>query len=380
MLLPLLLAVTARSDDLLRQVDPALLRATVQHLAAYPNRNTNNPGLTQAAEWLAGEFRKIPGLQVEIMHYTAPKSGRVPVEKDVVEVVATLPGRTSRRVMVGGHFDTINLAVPGLEGRAPGANDDSSGTALTLEMARVLSTRKWNNTVVFACFSGEEQALLGSAALARRAKTENWPLEAVLSNDIVGCSESLNGQKDKRHVRVFSEQSTDHNGRELARYVEWISRGQVRGFSPILVLRKDRFQRGGDHTSFNNEGFTAVRFTEGVEEFTRQHNDQDLPQYVDFRYLANVARINLLTLASLANAGEAPSNVRYARPQAHDTTITWKATPGVSYRVYWRKSANSLWEGGREVGMVDKATIAKINKDDHEFAVGAVGGIPIAAQ
>lgn len=380
MLLPLLFVLAAPPDDLTKRVDPAALRTTVEHLAAFPNRNTSNPTLTQAAEWLAGEFRKIPGLQVEIMHYTAPKSGRVPVEKDVVEVVATLPGRTNRRVMVGGHFDTINLATPGLDGRAPGANDDGSGTALTLEMARVLSARKWNNTLVFACFSGEEQALLGSAALARRAKAENWPLEAVLSNDIVGCGESLNGQKDKSHVRVFSEQSPDHNGRELARYVEWVTRKRVHGFSPVLVLRRDRFQRGGDHTSFNNEGFTAVRFTESVEEFTRQHNDRDLPQYVDFRYLANVARINLLTLASLADAGEAPKDVRYARPQAHDTTITWKSTPGVSYMVYWRKSAETPWEGWREVGSVDKVTIAKINKDDHEFAVGAIGGIPVAAQ
>lgn len=383
MLLTLLAAtqVIPTNEALAAQVDPGKLRATVERLAAFPNRNVNIPTLTAAAEYLAGELRKIPGLQVEVMHYIAPKGSRVPVEKDVVEVVATLPGKTDRKVLVGGHFDSINMVDrTNLDGRAPGANDDASGTALTLELARVLSQRKWNNTLVFVCFSGEEQGLLGSAALARRAKKEGWKLEAVFSNDIVGSSESVNGQRDKRHVRVFSEEVPTHNGRELARFVEWSTRGKVRGFSADLVLRRDRFQRGGDHTSFNNEGFSAVRFTEEIEEFSRQHNDNDLPKYVDFRYLANVARVNLLAMASLADAAEAPTDVRYDRPQAHDTSLTWVAKPGVRYVVYWRQTNTATWQGWREVGAVAKAKIEKVNKDDHDFAVGAVGGLPVAAK
>jgi hypothetical protein len=383
MLLPVLAAlqILPTNEQLAAQVDPKRLQLTVERLAAFPNRNTNNPTLTQAAEYLAGELRKIPGLQVELMHYTAPRGQRVPMEKDVVQVVATLAGKTDRRVLVGGHFDTINMADrANLDAKAPGANDDASGTALTLELARVLSQRKWNNTLVFACFSGEEQGLLGSTALARRAKSEGWRLEAVLSNDIVGSGESLNGQRDKRHVRVFSEEVPEHNGRELARFVEWASRGKVRGFEPRLVLRRDRFMRGGDHTSFNREGITAVRFTESFEEFSRQHSENDLPKFVDFRYLANVARVNLLTMASLADAAEAPTDVRYDRAQAHDTTLTWTAKPGVKYTVFWRPTNTVTWTAWREVGAVGKAVIQKVNKDDHEFAVSATGGIPIPAK
>lgn len=383
-MLPLLLAtlqIGPTAESLAAQVDPSRLRATIERLAAFPNRNTNNPTLTQAAEVLAAQLREIPGLQVEIMTYTAPQGARVPVSRPVVEVVATLPGRTDRRVLVGGHFDTINMVDrQNLNAIAPGANDDASGTAQTLEIARLMSQRKWNNTLVFVCFSGEEQGLLGSAALARRAKAENWKLEAVLSNDIVGNGESLNGQRDKRHVRIFSEESPNHNSRELARFSQWVTRGKVRGFSPTLVLRRDRFQRGGDHTSFNNEGFTAIRVTESFEEFTRQHTEKDLPQYVDVNYLANVARVNLLTMASLAEAAEPPTEVRYDRPQAHDTTITWTAKPGVSYTVYWRPTNSATWTGWRNVGATGKATVVKVNKDDYEFAVGAVGGIPVAAK
>lgn len=378
--LALMLQTPTAPEDLAKLVDARKLRATVERLAAFPNRNTNNPTLFEAAEVLAGEFRKLPGMQVELMRYVAPKGGRVPVEKEVVQVVAVLPGKTDRRILVGGHFDTINMTKGAtLDSNAPGANDDASGTALTLELARVLSQRKWNNTLVFVCFSGEEQGLLGSNALARRAKSENWKLEAVFNNDIVGGGESLNGQKDKGHVRVFSEEVETHNGRELARFIEWVTRGKVRGFAANLVLRRDRFQRGGDHTPFNNNGFTAVRFTESVEEFSHQHTENDLPKFVDFRYLSNVVRLNLLTMASLADAEDAPTEVRFDRAQSHDTTITWRAKPGVRYMVYWRPSSQTPWQGWREVGVANKVTVEKINKDDHEFAVGAVGGIPVAA-
>jgi hypothetical protein len=304
----------------------------------------------------------------------------VPVEKDVVEVVATLPGRTDHRILVGGHFDSINMAVRGsLDGRAPGANDDASAVAMTLELARIMSTRQWNNTLNFVCFSGEEQGLLGSAALAKRAKADGWKLDAVLSNDIVGSSQAVDGERDKRHVRIFSEESPNTNGRELARFVDFVARQQVHGFSPTLVYRRDRFQRSGDHTSFTNDGFTAIRLCEAIEDFTRQHNEKDLPEFVDYRYLANVARVNLAAMASLADAMEPPTAVRYDRAQAHDTTITWSAKPGVSYVVYWRPTSAAEWEGWRVVGAADRVKIDRVNKDDHEFAVGAVGGIPVVA-
>jgi len=368
--------------DLLRQIDARRLRTTVERLASWPNRNTNNPTLTEAAEYLAGEFRKLPGLQVELMRYTIQKSPRVPEEKEVVQVVATLPGETNRRVIVGGHMDTINMVDRdlGLNAPAPGANDDASGVAVTLEMARVLSQRKWKNTLVFVCFSGEEQGLLGSRALAKRAKAEGWAIDAVLSNDMVGNSRNNLGQSDARHLRVFSEETEDHNSRELARFIEWNSRGKIRGFSPKLVFRRDRFGRGGDHTPFNQEGFTAVRLVEVHEEYSRQHTKNDLPEGMDWRYLANSARLNLLSLMTLAQADAGPTEVRVDRSQGYDTNLTWKGKAGARYVVYWRDTTSPMWQGHREVGAVNKVTIERVHKDDHVFAVGVVGGVPVEAK
>lgn len=374
-------------DGLLNQVEPARLRATVEALVQLPNRNTNNATLDRAADILEAEYRKIPGLKVERMRYTAKQGPRVPVEKTVVQIVATLPGEDERRILIGGHFDTINMTDRTLDAITHGADDDASGTALALECARILSQRKWKHTLVFVAFSGEEQGLLGSGALAQRAKDEGWKIDAVLSNDIVGCSKNANGQSDPRHIRLFSEDpallltdSPRHNSRELARFIEWNSRKTIAGFGPKLVFRKDRFQRGGDHTPFNNLGFTAVRFTEPFEEFTRQHNEKDLPEFLDYPFLANVTRLNLHTAATLANAGDAPTNVRMDPKQAHDTKLTWTAKPGVRYVVYYRDSASPVWQTATEVGEVNAATIVKVNKDETIFAVGAVGGIPIEAR
>ncbi len=394
-LLAFTMAVVQSNEDLIRQIDPNRIKATIEELVKFPNRNTNNETLFRAADYLEAEYKKIPGLIVEQMHYTAKPMARVPVQKDVVEVVAILPGEDSRRVIVGGHFDTINMKVRDLNSVARGADDDASGTALALECARVMSQKKWKHTLVFVAFSGEEQGLLGSAALAARARKEGWKIDAVLSNDIVGESRNAQGQVDGRHVRLFSEDPADqvtrtrnadagparlHNSRELARFIEWNFRGKVRVFAPKLVFRKDRFQRGGDHTSFNNEGFSAVRFTEVFEDFTHQHSDQDLPEYLDYGYIANVTRVNLFSAATLANAPEPPASVRYDRPQAHDTGLSWTSAQGVEYVVYWRETQSATWQGFRNVGAVAKAEIKGVNKDDCIFAVGAVGGVPVEAK
>ena len=369
------------SNELLKLVQQDRMREVIAHLSAMPNRNTNNESLTQAAEYIAAKYRAIPGLDVEVMKYQAPQGPRVPQEKEVVEVVATLKGESDHKVIVGGHFDSINMVDRNnLNANAPGANDDLSGTSVALECARILANHHWKNTLVFVAFSGEEQGLLGSSALAKRAKDEGWKIDAVLNNDIVGSSQSLNGQTDKHHVRVFSEESTKHNSRELARFIEWNSRGKIHGFSPKMVYRKDRFQRGGDHSSFNDAGFTAVRFTEGVEEFTRQHTTQDLIKFVDFNYLGNVTRVNLLTLATLADAGPSPVGVRMDPSQDHDTTIHWKPAKGQIYTIYSRDSASPAWSKSLDVdASTGEIVIKKQNKDDTFFAVGAKNGVPIDA-
>ncbi len=373
------------APDLASKIDPSRLKSTVTTLASFPNRNTNNATLTQAAQVLMAELEKIPGLKVELMRYKIQKSARIPEEKEVVQVVATLPGKTDRRILVGGHFDTINMQGKGIDAGAPGADDDASGVAVTLECARLMATQTWDHTLVFICFSGEEQGLLGSAALAKRAKQENWKIDAFLNNDMVGYSKNAAGMKEEKYVRLYSEEAPStavvkHASRDLARFVEFNARGKVPGFGVKLVYRKDRFQRGGDHTPFNNEGFTAVRFVESIEDFNRQHSEKDTIEAVDFGYLANVAKTNLISMETLANAGAPPTGVRFEPKQAHDSVLRWKAEPGVSYVVYWRETHSATWQGSRVVGPVSTATIPKVNKDDHFFAVGAVGGVPVEAR
>lgn len=383
MILATMLAVMsfqAEKPAMTAEVDQKRLKATVEKLASFHTRNTNTQGLTDACAWVSDQFKAIPGLKVETMTYQVKKSQRIFADKDVVQVVATLPGKTDRTIVIGGHVDTINMKDGGENPRAPGANDDASGVALTLELARLAAKHEWNQTLVFVAFSGEEQGLLGSAALARRAKAEKWNLEAVMSSDMVGNSSNNAGEKDTKRVRVFSEEGEGHNSRELARFIEFVTRRDVKGFGVKLVFRKDRFGRGGDHSSFVAEGFTAVRFVEVYEEYSRQHTQDDLPEFMDFGYLANVVRVNAAVLASIAQAGPAPSSVRVVRDQAHDTKIQWKGQPGIEYTLYWRETTSPVWQKSVDVGSVENHTVKGVNKDDHVFAVGAKGGIPLEAK
>ncbi len=371
--------------DLTTLIDADRMRKDVEHLASFHTRNTLSPTLLDAAEWLAGRYREIPGTSAELFHYVIPKGRRVPDDKDVVEVLARQTGSVDRLVLIGGHMDSLNLQESDpTTGFAPGANDDASGTVVALELARAMAQVPHKLGLAFVGFSGEEQGLHGSRALAKKAKAEGWKLDAVLSNDTVGSSGNKAGQKDEHRVRVFSDEETATNpnaaSRELARFAEWITRGRVKGFGIKLVFRRDRFGRGGDHTPFHEEGFAAVRFIEVHEEYTRQHTPDDLAKHMDWKYLANVARINLLTFASLAAADEPPTDVRIVRDQSHDTTITWKAKPGVCYAVYWRETTSPTWQDCMHAQETDKATIKKVNKDDYIFAVGAEGGIPVEAR
>lgn len=361
------------------EVSKENLRATLEHLATYSTRNTNTDECEKAVHAIADRFRAIPGLEVEVMPYDVKAGRRIVKDRTVYQVVATLRGTTEKRVIVGGHLDTINLTGDPMTVKAPGINDDGSGVALTLECARLLAAQgNFLNTLVFVAFTGEEQGLLGSGALSARAKTNKWAIEAMLNNDTVGSS-AAKGLKDKKRVRLYSEEEATHNSREAARFIEWNARGKVKGVSPWLVFRRDRFQRGGDHTPFNRDGFNAVRFVEAVERLDVQHTDKDLIEHIDFDYLAAVTALNAHTLKTFANAEDAPTNVAYDARQAHDTTIRWKGKPGVQYRVYWRESSSSTWQGSELAGAVETFTVKKKNKDDHVFAVGAEGGVPVSA-
>jgi hypothetical protein len=378
------LAIACQGGDpniqaMLQEVDSARLRATVEKLASFTTRNTLSATLNDACEWLAGEYRKIPGVQAEVMRYTIPRGRRVPEDKEVGQVVARIPGESDRVIIVGGHMDSLNLQVEAATGRAPGANDDASGTALALEIARVMASRKWKHTLVFVGWSGEEQGLHGSRALATKAKTEGWKIDAVLSNDTVGSSSNVAGQKDEKRVRVFSDDAETHESRALAMFIEFVVKQQMKEFSVKLVFRRDRFGRGGDHTPFSEAGFSAVRFIEVHEEYSRQHTPDDLPEYMNWTYLANVTRANLAAMASLANAGAPPTSVRIDMRQGHDTTVIWEGE-GDRWTVYWRETTSPTWQGSYRVSEAKRFTLQGINKDDHVFAVGAEGGVPVEAR
>jgi len=363
-------------------ISKSRLEYTVRQLSSFATRHTLSLACADAAEWLANQFRSIPGLQVEKMVYRLPKGPRVPEETDAVQVVATMPGETKDCIIVGGHIDSLVIGTDPRSGRAPGANDDATGVSVTLEMARLLAGKKWRNTIKFVAFSGEEQGLLGSKALAKRAKDEGWPVIAVLNNDTVGSPSENADKASRQSVRVFSEEylgpvGMPHQSRELARFIEYCAQ-RIRGFRVRLVYRKDRFGRAGDHSPFVAEGFNGVRITETYEDFNRQHTVDDVADRIDWNYLRNVARVNLAALQSLAKAGPPPTEVRYDPKQSYDTLLRWKGDG--EYRVYWRDSASPVWQGSLFVGKANEAVVKGVNKDHCIFAVGAEGGIPVLAQ
>jgi hypothetical protein len=286
---------------------------------------------------------------------------------------------------------------------APGANDDASGVAAVLEMARVMSRYRFDATIVFMAVAGEEQSLLGSTHYAEQAKQKNWNIEAMFTNDIVGNTLGGNGVRDRRTVRVFSEGvpsneteeeartrrsvggENDSAARQLARFIKETGARYMPGFNVMMVYRRDRYLRGGDHIPFLERGYPAVRFTEPNEDYRHQHQNVrveggvqygDLPQFVDFGYVAQVARINAASLASLALAPAAPKDVGIlTRRLTNDTDLQWSAStePDLAgYEIVWRETTSPVWTGARMVGRVTTYTMQGMSKDNYFFGVRAV--------
>ena len=301
-------------------------------------------------------------------------------------------------VLVTGHYDSRNSDTFDASGAAPGANDDGSGTAVSLECARVLSQLKFPATIVFLTVAGEEQGLNGSNHFAKMARQQGWDIEAALNNDIVGGDR--NPQQDPSVVRVFSEGvplaangaelrlirnlggENDSTSRQLARYIAEVGRTYLPGVKPLLVFRLDRYLRGGDHISFNEQGFAAVRFTEYREDYHHQHQNVrtengieygDQLKFVDFDYVAKVARLNAATLASLAAAPAPPAKVRLQTKELENSsTLTWDAgSADFSYEILWRDTGSPEWEHVQTLGSVTRGTLP-LSKDNVIFAVRAV--------
>jgi hypothetical protein len=403
----------------LGEISAGQIQLDIEKLVGFQTRSTISAqdaatisagrGIGAAREWIKSEFERYSRdcggcLEVKADSFTQPVSDRVASPTVITNIYAVLKGTNpddaERIVLVSGHYDSRNSNNENVIDPAPGANDDASGTAVSLECARVLSKLKFPGTIIFLTVAGEEQGLYGSKHFAELAKAQGWDIEAVLNNDIVGGDQSP-GQ-DARSVRVFSESipdsvteaqmrmvralggENDSPSRELARYIAQTARTYQTHVSPLLEFRRDRYLRGGDHISFNESGFSAVRFTEYQENYAHQHQNVraengieygDLPKFVDFDYVANVARVNAATLASLAKAPGPPRNVRIETKElVNDSTLTWNA-PGdgraVGYEVLWRATASPDWEHSQSVGNVLKAT-APVSKDNVIFAVQAV--------
>jgi len=415
------MAADSRISAALQQVSAEHIRANIEKLVSFGTRSTISPqdsaavvarhGIGAAREWIKSEFERYAKdcggcLEVKVDNFTEPAADRIPAPTDITNVYAVLKGsdgdNAKRIVLVTGHYDSRNSDIGDVKGDAPGANDDGSGTAVSLECARVLSKMKFPATIIFLTVAGEEQGLNGSHHFAQMSKEQGWKLEAVLNNDIVGGDKSA--EQDHSVVRVFSEGlpaaateqeirrirglggENDSASRQLARYVADVGRAYKNdaGVKPMLVFRLDRYLRGGDHSSFNQQGFAAVRFTEFREDFHHQHQNVrtengieygDLPKFVDYDYVARVARLNAATLASLASAPAPPANVRLlTKDLENDSTLTWESSPGSlasSYEIVWRGTTSPEWEHAENVGNVQRATL-KLSKDNVIFAVRAV--------
>lgn len=431
--LPVLAQVPARSSGVpasspdpqiaaaMRNVSAQTIQRTIEKLVSFQTRHTlssdlpasTGKGINAAAEWITGElesFSKACGgcLEVKTDEFIQEPANRIPKPTKLTNVYAILRGsdaaNASRIVLVSGHYDSRNSETNDAAGSSPGANDDGSGTAVSMECARVLSQHKFPATIIFLIVAGEEQGLYGSAHFAKMAKAQGWDLEAVLNNDIVGGDKTPGDTKQDPHtVRVFSEGipasasegelkmiralggENDGASRQLARYVASVAQEYVpeKEFHPLVVYRRDRYLRGGDHTSFNEQGFAAVRFTEYRENYDHQHQNVrtengveygDLPKFVDFAYVANVARLNAATLASLASAPAPPAKVRVlTKTLQNDSTLVWETSPGglaTGYQVLWRDTAAPDWEHSQAFGNVTQATLP-VSKDNVIFAVQA---------
>lgn len=400
-----------------QQISPQRIQADIEKLVSFGTRMTlsgqgpeaiaSGQGIGAAREWIKSEFQKYSNdcggcLEVKTDTFTQESADRVPQPTEITNVYAVLrgsdPTRAARIVLVSGHYDSRNSETLDSKGDAPGANDDASGTAVSLECARVLSKMKFPATIIFLTVAGEEQGLYGSRHFAKMAKDQGWKVEAVLNDDIVGGDKGP-GQ-DHSIVRVFSEGlpvaatdeetrriralggESDSGSRELARYIADVGRSYEVGVKPMLIFRLDRYLRGGDHFSFNQQGFSAVRLTEFREDFHHQHQNVrtesgvdygDLPKFVDYDYVAHVARLNAATLASLASAPAPPANVRVlTKDLENDSTLTWDASAGAAgYEVVWRATTSPEWEHAQNVGNVTRFTM-KLSKDNVIFGVRAL--------
>jgi Peptidase family M28 len=406
---------------IVREISAANIEAIIKKLASFGTRHTlsetesETRGIGAARRWIKAELdrysRQSGGrLKVEFDEFTQQPVNRIPKPTEIVNVVATLEGRQAqskdRIYVVSGHYDSCVCSQSMTDGTsdAPGANDDASGTAAVMEMARVMSKYEFDATIVFMAVAAEEQGLLGSTHWAEMARQKKLDIAAMFTNDIIGSSRAEDGRVDDTQVRLFAEgvppvrettpelrqllQSggeNDSSTRQLARYIKEVGERYVPRMRVTVIYRKDRYGRGGDHSPFLERGFAAVRFTEPNEDFKHQHQIVrkekgvqygDLPEFVDYKYVAQVTRVNAAAMASLAFGPAAPANVEMVTARLeNDTTLRWEANkePDIAgYQIVWRETTAPFWQHKQFVGNITQHTVKGVSKDNYLFGVQAV--------
>ena len=426
-------AIDPRVVKLVGAVSEERLQQLLVKLVSFKTRNTCSDasapdGIGAARQWIFDELKKTsPKLQVSFDTHTVATVRGCAGPIELRNVMAVLPGKTARRIYVSGHYDSLNLGARGQQASnsggaaanagaapvtrpgaapqapgepaspdqppvprpvrdpnivAPGANDDGSGTVLSMELARVFveSGIDFDATLVFMTVAGEEQGLVGAGAHAKKAKEENIPIQAWFNNDIVGGSRGGDGITDGASIRLYSEGPEDSPSRSLAMFTQRIAAQYVPSHRVRLMARRDRFSRGGDHSALNAQGFAAIGFRESRENYAKQHGPDDTLDGVDFRYLAQNARVNAAGMATLALAPPPPvvTSQRGAptidrAPSGYDAHLRWTPSPGAAgYRVFWRNAWAPDWEHDVAVGNVTQYTFPHMNIDDWVFGVAAV--------
>ncbi len=408
-----------RHYDLLEAVSAARIEADIRTLVGFGTRHTRSEtesdtrGIGAARRWIHAEFTRISEacggcLEVSFQRNVVPgrEGSRIPVDTEVVNVLATLRGTSDRNriVIMSGDIDSRVSDANDFTSDSPGANDNASGMAGAIEAARVLSRHagSFAATIILAGLSGEEQGLFGGRHMAEVATAEGWNIEAVLNNDMIGNIEGVDGVIENNTFRVFSEPTpvteteearrarrvtggeVDGVSRQLARYVARMTDEYIPNLDAIMIYRLDRFGRGGHHRPFNDAGFPGVRIMETHENYTRQHQTLrvedgiaygDVIEGVDFDYAARLTGVNVITLAALAWAPAPPANVEIAGAVRPSATLFWDPVESdrlAGYKVYWRETTAPQWTHSRFVGPVTEFTFENLVIDNFLFGVASV--------
>ena len=407
-----------RLYDIATAVSAELIETDIRKLVSYGTRNTfsdtvsDTRGIGAARRWIRAEFDQISkdcGGCLEVFFQRslvkAEENSRVPEDTWVVNVVAIQKGTRyqNRHVIMSGDIDSRASNGADAVTDAPGANDNASGMAGTIEAARILTKYKFPTSIVYAGLSGEEQGLFGGRHMAKVAKEEGWEIIGVLNNDMIGNIEGIDGVIANNTFRVFSEPTSvtepdearkrrrfyggevDGPSRQLARYVHRITDMYIPNLDAIMIYRLDRFGRGGHHRPFNDAGYPGIRIMETHENYTRQHQDirsengikyGDVIKGVNFEYAAKVTSVNAITLASLAWAPPQPGKVWIGGAVQPSTKLVWDHVEEpdlIGYKVYWRDTTAPQWQHSRFVGMVTNYTLENIVIDNYLFGVASVG-------